>query len=113
MTTHSKVSVFKPKIFLSVVSVPSILLEPKNHKNAKGIVEWEKGKKLEYKALLKSDTWKLLEFPKDSSPIWHKWIYIIKVRSEGKLDKFMTSLVTKCYFQQEAIDFFEPFSPNG
>eukprot|EP01018_Ginkgo_biloba_P009657 Gb_33613 [translate_table: standard] len=56
----------------------------------------------EFDALVRNDTWRLMEFPLDKdviSVIGTKWIYKTKYKSDGSIDKHKTRLVAKGYAQ--------------
>eukprot|EP01018_Ginkgo_biloba_P008401 Gb_25800 [translate_table: standard] len=65
----------------------------------------------EFDALVRNDTWTLMELPLDKDVIGTKWIYKIKYKSDGSIDKHKARLVAKGYAQQEGIDYTETFAP--
>eukprot|EP01018_Ginkgo_biloba_P040293 Gb_29932 [translate_table: standard] len=67
--------------------------------------------KAEFDALVKNDTWTLMEFPLDKDVIGTKWIYKTKYKSDGSINKHKERLVAKGYAQQEGIDYIKTFSP--
>eukprot|EP01018_Ginkgo_biloba_P012572 Gb_02021 [translate_table: standard] len=65
----------------------------------------------EFDALVRNDTWTLMEFPLDKDVIGTKWIYKTKYKSDGSIDRHKARLVAKGYAQQEGIDYTETFAP--
>jgi hypothetical protein len=67
----------------------------------------------EYDAVIKNQTWKIVECPKDVKPIGCKWVYRIKYKENGEIDKYKARLVTKGFAQKEGIDYEETFAPTA
>ncbi|XP_071714178.1 uncharacterized mitochondrial protein AtMg00810-like [Rutidosis leptorrhynchoides] len=65
----------------------------------------------EMEALNRNCTWELTELPSGRKPIGCKWVYRIKYKSTGDIDRYKDRLVAKGYNQREEIDFDETFSP--
>ncbi|GJV60135.1 ribonuclease H-like domain-containing protein [Tanacetum coccineum] len=61
-------------------------------------------------ALLRNDTWKITQLPKDRKAIGSKWIFKIRYKSDGEIDRYKTRLVAKDFNQKEGIDYEETFS---
>ncbi|XP_075095306.1 uncharacterized protein LOC142173584 [Nicotiana tabacum] len=51
------------------------------------------------------------DVPKGKVPIGCRWVYKIKYKSNGKIERFKARLVVKGYSQQEGLDYQETFSP--
>ena len=61
---------------------------------------WQQAMKEELDALLKIGTWNLVYLPADKSAIGFKWVYKIKTRSDGTVDRYKARLVTKGFTQE-------------
>ncbi|GJV69328.1 ribonuclease H-like domain-containing protein [Tanacetum coccineum] len=61
-------------------------------------------------ALLRNDTWEIVDLPKDRKEIGSKWIFMIKYKS-GEIDRYKARLVAQGFGQKEGIDYEETFSP--
>jgi hypothetical protein len=72
---------------------------------------WMKAAQEEYDSLIKMKTWILVEPKLGISVIKNRWIFKIKVDSEGNVDRYKARLVAKGYSQKEGIDYKETFSP--
>jgi hypothetical protein len=81
--------------------------EPLNLVAALGNENWKKG----MDALMKNKTWHLVPPQKGSNVIDCKWVYKIKRRANGSLDRYKARLVAKGFKQQYGIDYEEIFSP--
>ncbi|GJX30973.1 ribonuclease H-like domain-containing protein [Tanacetum coccineum] len=65
----------------------------------------------EIDALLRNDTWELVELHEGRKAIGSKWIYKIKFRSIGEIDRYKARLVAQGFGKKEGIDYEEIFSP--
>ncbi|XP_076914870.1 uncharacterized protein LOC143574026 [Bidens hawaiensis] len=85
--------------------------EPKNFFKASSDSNWITAMNDEIEALHRNNTWKLVELPSNRRTIGCKWIYKIKYKSSGEIERYKARLVAKGYSQKEGVDFFETFSP--
>lgn len=65
---------------------------------------------LEHDALMKNKTWHLVPPQKGRNIIGCKWVYKIKRKSDGSLDKYKARLILKGFKQQYGIDYEDTFS---
>nr|GFC02535.1 putative reverse transcriptase, RNA-dependent DNA polymerase, Gag-polypeptide of LTR copia-type [Tanacetum cinerariifolium] len=61
-------------------------------------------------ALYENDTWYLVDLPFGRKPIGSKWVFKIKYKSDGEVDRFKARLVAKEFGQKEGLDYEETFS---
>ncbi|KAL0345417.1 UNVERIFIED_CONTAM: Retrovirus-related Pol polyprotein from transposon TNT 1-94 [Sesamum radiatum] len=66
---------------------------------------------IEMKALENNKTWELVNLPSGKEVIGLKWIYKLKFKPDGSIQKHKARLVARGYMQREGIDFEETFSP--
>ncbi|XP_038879273.1 uncharacterized mitochondrial protein AtMg00810-like [Benincasa hispida] len=65
----------------------------------------------EIEAMERTNTWTIVSLPKNHHTIGSKWVYKVKYKQDGTVDKYKARLVAKSYNQQEEIDFSDTFSP--
>ena len=67
--------------------------------------------KAEIDALQANHTWVMCKLPLGKVPIGCKWVYKIKLKADGSVERYKARLVAKGFTQTEGIDFYETFSP--
>ena len=65
----------------------------------------------EIKAIKKNDTWELTTLPHGKKAIGVKWVYKMKKKAKGEVERYKARLVVKGYSQQQGIDYDEVFAP--
>lgn len=65
----------------------------------------------EMNSLHRNNTWELVDLPVGRKAIGCKWVFKIKYKSNGEIERYIARLVAKGYGQREGIDFDEKFSP--
>ncbi|GJR69008.1 ribonuclease H-like domain-containing protein [Tanacetum coccineum] len=100
-TQNEDVATLEESIFLS---------EPKSYFEASKFSHWTDAMNQEMNALLRNGTWEIVELAKDRKAIGSKWIYKIKYRSSGEIDRYKARLVAQGFGQKEGIYYEETFS---
>lgn len=68
----------------------------------------------EMNALEKNGTWELVELPRGKTIVECKWIFTLKLKPDGTIDRYKAPLVAKGYTQTygiKFIDYQEAFAP--
>ena len=86
------------------------LHEPHTYREASIDPLWQITMKEELDALSKNHTWDLVTLPPRKSVIGCKWIYKIKTRSNGSIERYKTRLIAKGFTQEYEIDYEETFA---
>ncbi|XP_043692860.1 uncharacterized mitochondrial protein AtMg00820-like [Telopea speciosissima] len=88
-----------------------VITEPTSFSQANKVMEWRKAMAEEFNALLRIDTWSLVPRTTQMNLIGNKWVYRIKQKADGSLERYKTRLVAKGFHQQHGLDYGETFSP--
>ena len=66
---------------------------------------------VEIATLEANNTWSLTSLPAHKKPIGYKWVYKIKHKADGSIERYKARLVAKGFTQRESLDYLETFFP--
>ncbi|GKD61015.1 ribonuclease H-like domain-containing protein [Tanacetum coccineum] len=72
--------------------------------------KWIEAMNLKMEALFRNNTYVLADLPPGRKAIGFKWIWKIKYKYSGEIDRYIARLVAKGFGQREGIDYEETFS---
>ncbi|KAI5350419.1 hypothetical protein L3X38_003310 [Prunus dulcis] len=93
------------------ISHISHLVEPTTYEQACQDPHWIAAMQAELTALEDNKTWSFVPLPPGQRPIGCKWVFKLKYRSDGTLERYKARLVAKGFTQREGIDYKETFAP--
>ena len=110
MTTRSKHGITKKKLCYKAV-LDYTFTEPSSYKVASQYPQWTKAMDEEFSALQRQNTWSLVPATPSINLVGRKWVYKLKLHSDGSIARYKAHLVAKGFHQQPGIDYIETFSP--
>lgn len=114
MTTRARTNSLKPKALVTTkASRPnskSPFYEPRHNSHATKHDHWNKAMQAEYLALI-NGTWSLVSPPPNTNIIGCKWVYKVKLKADGSIERYKARLLAKGFNQEEGVDYFDTFSP--
>jgi hypothetical protein len=112
MITHSKNHIFKPcQLNLTTKHPLPVTLEPSCVSQALQHPEWRAVMSAEFTALTSNGTWELVPPSLHQNLVGCKWVFRLKRKPDGSIDRYKARLVAKGFHQRPGLDYTEMFSP--
>ncbi|GJZ61173.1 zinc finger, CCHC-type containing protein, partial [Tanacetum coccineum] len=72
---------------------------------------WKEAINDEMDSIMGNNTWVLADLPQGCKPLGCKWIFKIKLKVDGTIEKFKARLVIQGFKQKSGIDYFDTYAP--
>ena len=96
------------RAFISALDEEQI---PKNIEEAMKHPKWRSAVMEELRALEKNNTWDIVSLPNGKNTVDCKWIFTIKYRADGSIERYKARLVARGFTQAYGVDYDETFAP--
>jgi len=73
--------------------------------------KWHEAMAKEMAALKQMGTWVLQELPKGQRTVTCKWVFRIKRKADGSVDRYKARLVARGFTQEYGLNYYETFAP--
>jgi hypothetical protein len=111
--TRLQSGISKPKVYSDgtvCYGNLNICEEPFNLTAALSDPNWKSAMESEFSALLRNNTWHMVPPCSNRNVIVCKWVYKIKRKADGSIDRYKARLVAKGFKQRYGIDYDDTFS---
>ncbi|KAF5788666.1 putative RNA-directed DNA polymerase [Helianthus annuus] len=72
---------------------------------------WKEAMEKEIRALEENGIWTLENLPEGKRTIDSKWVYKVKYKPNGEVERYKARLVANGFTQQEGVDYHDTFAP--
>ena len=97
-------------IYISFLTTLDSSVIPRSVEEALKDPNWKEAMLEEMRVLHKNQMWELVSQPKGVRPVGCKWIFNLKYKADGTLERYKIRLVAKGYTQSYEIDYHETFA---
>jgi Reverse transcriptase (RNA-dependent DNA polymerase) len=73
--------------------------------------EWQQAMECEIEMLERVGTWKTVPHPEGKNIVGSKWVFRLKHKADGSVDKYKAQLIAHSFTQIYGVDYFDTFSP--
>ena len=80
---------------------------------SKDAKEWHEAMEKEMDAMKDHGVWKLVDLPEGRKAIGVKWVFKVKVKEDGSIERFKARLTAKGFAQRAGEDYGDIYAPTG
>lgn len=63
------------------------------------------------RAFEKNYIWDIVDLPRNKEPVGCKWVFTVKLKHDGSVERYKARLIAKRYTQTYGVDYQEMFPP--
>ena len=97
----------------SMAHLPTVPKSVKEALESECAAEWQDAMQAEMDRMDKMGVYTLVDPPEGANILDPKWVWAIKTKGDGTLDKFKARMVVRGFKQIEGVDFDETYAPVG
>jgi hypothetical protein len=86
-------------------------IDIKHALSGKHAAAWRKARRSEIASLHNKGTFRIKNLPLGRNAIGNKWVFKVKAKPDGSVDRFNARLVAHGFSQRAGVDYSETFSP--
>lgn len=102
---------FLAPAYVAYLAAQTSDLEPSTYHEAAKDPRWVTAMQQEVQALEDNGTWVMVDLPPGQHVIGCKWVFKIKYKASGEVERFKARLVAKGFSQKEGLDYTKTFYP--
>lgn len=110
MQTRLKCGIRKPNPRYVLVASRIIPSLPRTVAEALSHPGWRQATIEELDSIYQNHTWSLIPATDNMNILGCRWVFTVKLKADGSLDKPKARLVAKAFNQEEGVDFIETYS---
>jgi hypothetical protein len=85
--------------------------EPSTYQEASCISQWQLAMSEELAALDRIGTWDLVPLPSHTVPITSKWVFNVRTKSDGSMERYKACLIARGFQQTQGLDYDQILAP--
>ena len=99
------------KKYNAFISKISNLHVPRNIQEALNDPDWKSTVMKEMNVMRRSGTWEDVDLPMDKKTVGFKWVFTVKCKANGSIERFQARLMANGFTQTHGVDYQEIFAP--
>jgi Reverse transcriptase (RNA-dependent DNA polymerase) len=108
MAFHIRINMMTAAVAHNTSGNPQSISEAQSHPDWP---EWQQAMEHEIDTLKHAGTWETVACPENKNIVGSKWVFQLKCKADGSIDKYKAHLVAWGFTQVYSVNYFDIFSP--